>query len=70
MAAVGQELHHASDQGFEHSIKRWWLKIRCGAMRRTSISERRASKVSVMSTSANKRRKLLSVLGSSSSDEV
>ena len=40
------------------------------AMCRTSTSVRPSSKVGVMSTSANKRRKLLSVLCSSSSDEV
>ena len=39
-------------------------------MRSTSTSERPASKSGVMSMSANNRRKLLSVLCSSSSDEV
>ena len=48
--------------------------IRCGgellrAMCRTSISDRPSRKVGVMAMSANKRRKLLSVLCSSSSDE-
>ena len=40
------------------------------AMCRTSTSVRPSSKVGAMSTSANKRRRLLSVLCSSSSDEV
>ena len=40
------------------------------AMCRTSTSVRPSSKVGVMATSANKRRKLLSVLCSSSSDEM
>ena len=40
------------------------------AMCRTSTSVTPSSNVGVMSTSANKRRKLLSVLCSSSSDEV
>ena len=40
------------------------------AMCRTSTSVRTSSKVGIMPTSANKRRKLLSVLCSSSSDEV
>ena len=87
MTAVGQVWHHASEQGFEYRIKRWWLEIRCReycceivkmyranlhprATRSSSISDTLASKVGVKSTSANKRRKLLSVLCSSSSDEV
>ena len=40
------------------------------AMCRTSTSVRPSSKVGIMPMSANKRRKLLSVLCSSSSDEV
>ena len=65
---------HPFREGLRVSGREKWLVIRCGgellrAMCRTSISDRPSRKVGVMAMSANKRRKLLSVLCSSSSDE-
>ena len=51
-------------------VKKSRANLQPRAMCRTSISDSPSSKVGVISTSANKRRKMLPVLCSSSSDEV